>query len=183
MCQCIIHDIWTSWRTEWVILGQVKAQPNYNFQITYEAIYQQLLSCNWFAENIAENILPKYHNQLDCSLLQQNNHHAFLHISWENLKIDKSTWVQVITLCHQATSHYLSLRWHWEMLPMASLGQLITAKYFLYLIWITWEDFKEEWHSANQFLPISHRKWTPEAMGNANQRLWFTKLNCNHSPW
>ena len=66
---------------------------------------------------------------------------------------------------------------------MASLGQLITAKYSLYLIWITWEDFKVEWHSTNQFLPISHRKWTPEAMGNANQRRWFTKLNSNHSQW
>ena len=87
-------------------------------------------------------------------------------LSWmpQDITGDKSTLVQVMAWCHQATCHYLSQRWHKSVLPYSVTGS-------------QWANMQWEVSSSDPVKSLSCIIWTR----NSPIDLKFDKRLCPSS--
>ena len=100
---------------------------------------------------------------------------------------NKSTSVQVMAWCRQATSHYLSQCWPWSMLPYGKqANSLIRISYVTHIMWfintlegkkkgISWRKFninKFTWHKSSQ-IGINSQS----CCYTSQYQIWKKKIN------
>ena len=96
-----------------------------------------------------------------------------------NLTDDKSTLIQVMAWCHQATSHYLSQCWPRSMSPyVITKPQWVKLSFLIsHTIWYTQSKFHITWNIFSnkiyhQIISLQQDPYWPRPVS------WYTRGNC-----